>query len=83
MELVIFVLSMIGLVLTGIGGIWLLIAAFSEHIFWGLACMFLPFASLVFLLLRWDKAAVPFGVGFLGLLLLLIGGILSGRFVMV
>ncbi|NEV65249.1 cytochrome d ubiquinol oxidase subunit II [Thiorhodococcus minor] len=40
--------------------LWLLVAAFKTHILWGLACLFLPFATLVFAILNWDRAAKPF-----------------------
>lgn len=40
--------------------LWLLVVAFKTHILWGLACLFLPFATLVFAILNWDRSAKPF-----------------------
>lgn len=40
--------------------VWLLVVAFQTHILWGLACLFLPFATLIFGILHWNRAAKPF-----------------------
>ena len=52
-----FYLGMLGSI---IGGIWFLLEAFSENILWGLGCLFLPFVSLFFLIIHWNKAGKPF-----------------------
>lgn len=56
-----------GLLLMGVGGIlalvtgiWLLILAFREHVLWGLAYLFVPFAALVFVIMHFDEAGKPF-----------------------
>lgn len=43
-----------------VSGIWLMILAFKKHILWGLAYIFVPFASLVFVCMNWDRAGKPF-----------------------
>ncbi len=43
----------------GAGG-WLLILAFRENIGWGLACLFIPFAALAFVLKYWEESKKPF-----------------------
>ncbi|MCD4750936.1 MAG: hypothetical protein K8R59_16300 [Thermoanaerobaculales bacterium] len=52
------------IVVGGIGGlaagIWLLVLAFRESLGWGLACLFIPFAALVFAVKFWDEAKIPF-----------------------
>ena len=54
-----------------VGGIWLLVIAFKEHVGWGLACIFIPGAALVFAIMKWKLAKTAF-------LIALAGGIVSG-----
>jgi len=57
-----------GVVILLAGAVWFLYAAFCENILWGLGCMFVPFVALLFLVLHFNKAALPFltqAVGFL------------------
>ncbi len=67
----------IGLVFFGgwitsvIAGLWLLGKAFGESAMWGLACLFIPFAGLVFVIKHWDVAGLPFIVN-------LVGGFIAG-----
>jgi hypothetical protein len=60
-------MSAIGLVLAGIGGIAmmvfgviLLVKAFQTSILWGLGYLFVPFVSLVFVVLYWQETKKPF-----------------------
>ncbi len=57
----------LGLVLLVIGGIWFVIAAFREGILWGLGVLFVPFVSLIFLVLGWPEAKRPFFLQLVGL----------------
>ncbi len=41
----------LGMLLSSVAGIWLLVIAFTVHWGCGLACLFVPFASLVFLIM--------------------------------
>jgi len=63
----------IGLLLCIVGGIWLLITAFSESILWGLGSLFVPFVSLIFAVTHWEKAKTPFLVNVAGAVLLFMG----------
>jgi FtsH-binding integral membrane protein len=65
------------LVLMLIGGIWFLVAAFSESILWGLACLFIPLVQLFFLIVHWNSAKKPFGLQLLGLVAVVAGIIIS------
>ena len=63
-------MDILGMILFGVGalgtlvfGIWLLVTAFQKSIVWGLAYMFLPFASLVYVVMNWDRASKPFLMG--------------------
>ena len=60
-------MSAIGLVLAGIGGIVmlvfgviLLVKAFQTSVLWGLGYIFVPFVSLVFVILHWQETKKPF-----------------------
>lgn len=47
--------------LIGFGlSVWHYVIAFKESVGWGLACLFLPFASLIFTIRHWDEAKAPF-----------------------
>jgi hypothetical protein len=57
----------IGLVLAGIGGIVmlvfgviLLVKAFQTSVLWGLGYVFVPFVSLIFVILYWQETKKPF-----------------------
>jgi hypothetical protein len=40
--------------------IWLVVVAFKNHVGWGLAVLFIPFAAIVFAIMNWDEAKKPF-----------------------
>lgn len=63
----------IGLLGAVAAGIWLLVRAFQVHLGWGLACLLLPVAALVFVILHWEKSFRPF-LSNLGAVLVLGGG---------
>ena len=48
------VLFVVGLVVL-VSFIWVVVIAFQTHIAWGLVCLFLPVAMLVFAILHWNK----------------------------
>jgi hypothetical protein len=54
-----------------IGGIMFLVAAFSQIVWWGLGCLFVPFVNLIFLVFHWAKAKKSFLTQLAGLGLLL------------
>jgi hypothetical protein len=66
-------LVLIGIVLAFIGGITFIIAAFNESVLWGLAVLFLPPASLFFLIVHWRRARDPFFTQLLGYGIILAG----------
>lgn len=75
METVGWIVGIAGIIALLGGGIWILVAAFQQDIVWGLACLFIPFVSLIFLVKYWDKASRPFGLWAAGLL-----GVFLGKF---
>lgn len=70
-------LFLIGFMINFIAGIWLLVAAFQESLWWGFGCLFLPFVQLIFLFAHWDRAKSPFLLGLVGSLI-----VFSAYFVM-
>jgi len=67
--LVLVAISMIFLI---ISSVWFLVVAFTENIWWGFACLFFEFPSLLFLIFHWDEAKKPFLLGLLGLLVMIV-----------
>lgn len=56
-----------------IGVIMVLIEAFRESVLWGLACLFLPIVSIIFIVLNWQAAKRGVLLQVLGFALLIIG----------
>ena len=73
LQVMAFFFVVAGGLLAFIGGIWFLIAAFKEGFLWGLACLLIPVASLIFLILHFDKVWAPFAISCLASLLLFSG----------
>jgi hypothetical protein len=74
----------VGLITALIAGLWTLILAFQDHWGWGLAYLFVPFASLIFIIVKWSKRAVrrSFFLGLIGSGLLFLAAGLAAPTVM-
>jgi hypothetical protein len=72
------ILAVIGYIISLVGGIWLLVVAFQEGIGWGLACLLLPFVSIVFVILHWEDAKSPFLTSLAGGVALILASVLKG-----
>lgn len=68
-----------GLLAVGIGSLWFIIAWFSVSILWGLACLFIPFVSFVFVFVHWEKARMPILVQMVGILLMVSAFFVGGE----
>jgi len=73
-----FVILVIGLITTLIGGIRFIIVAFEEGFWWGIAVLFFPIVSPVFLILRFGDAWRPALNFVIGFALVLLGSLLRG-----
>jgi hypothetical protein len=62
-----------GLLTLLVGGLMFLVAGFRTSILWGLGILFVPFVSLVFLILEWPAAKRGFFVQLYGILFVIIG----------
>ena len=67
METFAMILIAIGLIIALVYGIILLIKAFQTHILWGLGSLFVPFVSLIFVIMHWDIAKKPFLMGLISI----------------
>lgn len=77
MEILGAILMIIGAVGLLVGGVWFLATTFQEGIVWGLACIFVPFVALVFLVMHWDRAGKPFLIQVASLVPLFLGAFLA------
>ena len=78
MEVLGSILMGVGGIVALIGGIWFLIIAFQESVLWGLGCIFVPFVSLIFLIMHWDKAGKPFLIQLAGIVPMVMGTVMMG-----
>ena len=68
----------IGVIIGLFFGIQILILAFKESPIWGLGFIFVPFVSLIFVIMHWDKTKSPFLRGLIAIPFYLIGAVLAG-----
>lgn len=80
MEIIGLILIIMGLLIAVFYGVIILIKAFQAHILWGLAYLFIPFASLVFVFTHWDETGKPFLYTLGGTFLCVVGAMLGGFF---
>jgi hypothetical protein len=78
MEVLGLILMIVGIVVSVVGGLWFLGVAFGESVLWGLACLFIPFAALFFLISHWDEAGKPFLVQLAGAVPMVLGMAMTG-----
>ena len=72
------ILSLLGIVLTFVGGIWIVVIAFKEHIGWGLAVFFIPFVILYYAITRWATCKTPFLIFLAGFVIMIVGAVIFG-----
>ena len=60
-----------------IGSLLFIISGFRESIWWGLGILFVPFVDLIFLIMRWNVAAKPFGIRVLGMVFCVIAMLIA------
>ncbi|MDZ4287771.1 MAG: hypothetical protein U0984_07425 [Prosthecobacter sp.] len=73
------ILSVIGLIIALVFGIQLLILAFKTSIWWGLGYIFVPFVSLIFVIVHWNVAKTPFLRFLLCIPFLVLGAVLGPK----
>lgn len=71
------ILCVIGFLTGAVGGLWLFVLAFAESILWGMGTMLLwPAATVAFSVVHWPRTRIPTLLHFLGLVILIAGGVL-------
>ena len=76
MEILGFICLGIATLISIIYGIILLIKAFQVSILWGLGYLFVPFVSLIFIVVHWEVAKDPFLKSLLAIPFMVVGVIL-------
>ncbi len=66
-------LSIIGIIIVAVGGIFLLIETFRESILWGIGGILISPILLLFIVLHWDVSKRPVVIQIVGLLIMFIG----------
>jgi len=73
-------LLILGMILSVVGGLWLLVVAFQTSVWWGLGSLFIPIVGLVFVIMHWQPSKKPFLISVVGSVLLIIGAMNSPEF---
>lgn len=69
---------LVGLLAIVLGGLWMLVQAFSESLLWGFGCLLLPGpVSLAFLIVHWRRARSPFYLQLLGVAAILVAAVVE------
>ena len=76
MEILGTICLVIGAIISLIYGIKLLILAFQTSVLWGLGYIFVPFVSLIFICMHWEKTKSPFLRGLISIPFFIIGSLL-------
>lgn len=66
-----------GLLLALAGGIWFLVLAFQENVWWGIGCLLCGIVQIVFLIRNIEQTWKPFAVQIAGLILMGIGSAMA------
>lgn len=70
-------LMVLGLIVAIVGGVMFTVAAFRRSVGWGLAVIFVPFASFVFLVKWWDETKRSFGIQIAGTVLIILAVLIA------
>lgn len=70
-------LVIIGCLFSAVANIWILVLAFKRHIGWGLACFFIPLASVVFIFMNLPRTAIPFVISIVSMVMMVGGYFMS------
>ena len=72
-----FFFSLLGALIAIVAVIMIIMDAFMEHVLWGIACIFVPLAVLVFCVKNWGQERGKFIIYCIGIALLIIGRLFS------
>lgn len=77
-EIIGTLLMFLGCIGVVIGGIWFLIETFKTGVLWGLCCLFIPFVSLIWLVMHWQQGSKPFLLQLAGAGVAVLGATMGG-----
>jgi hypothetical protein len=63
----------LGYFISLLGGIWLLVVIYQESVGWAIACVFVPFVALIYVIAHWEDTKNPFFVNVAGAGLIFFG----------
>lgn len=78
MEMLGMILGWIGLIISIIGGLWLLVLVFSESILLGIASLFCGIIPLIWGVMHLDAAKIPLLLNIGGALIMGVGFLMAG-----
>ncbi len=71
-------LAIVGLLAIVLGGLWMLVQAFSTSLLWGFGCLLLAGpVSLAFLIVHWRRARDPFFLQLLGVAAIVVAAVMD------
>lgn len=73
------VLMIIGVILSVIGGVMILIAAFRESVLWGIASLLVPLVALIFVFTHWQETKNGFFYSIVGAALIVAASLMSSH----
>jgi uncharacterized membrane protein len=77
METVANILFYLGIVVAMVGNLWLLVLAFRQNIWWGLASLIIPFVIFVFVIQYWgNRVKTPFFIALTGIIMYIAASLL-------
>lgn len=77
MDAVGLIIACVGFMAHAACSIWLLVCAFKKSVVWGLLYMFVPFASLVYVIMDWNRASKPFLLNIASFVVMCVGAGIS------
>ena len=63
----------LGVILSLIGGLWIVVNAFRTSVLWGLGALLVPFVSLIFAIMNFGENKIPLILSVIGTVLLFMG----------
>jgi hypothetical protein len=76
LPILLILVMLAGAVMALFGSVRMLISAFRKSIIWGLGCIFVPFCSLIYLIVDWENAKSGFFLHLKGVGVMILGGVM-------
>ena len=63
----------LGVILSLVGGLWIVVNAFRTSVLWGLGSLLVPFVSLIFAIMNFGENKIPLILSVIGTVLVFMG----------